>query len=1169
MPDTVPLVGPLLAELLNEASRAEGRDISDVAAASRQQEYAARLEILLRQTLDQVELLQTRLRESRNAEATAAAMSEEAARLRAELAALRDENTALKSSTSWRLTAPVRLLKARLDGLAARLKGPGVLARLVRSGPAVPAQVRAYPLPMPFTRAEPFRRQVRLVAFYLPQFHPIPENNEWWGEGFTEWTNVRRGRPRYKGHHQPLIPGDLGYYDLLRTSHIQELQAQLASNYGLEAFCFYFYWFAGKTLLEDPIRTFASNDAIQLPFCLCWANENWTRRWDGLDAEVLIAQHHSAEDDIGFIAHVAEYMRQPRYLRQDGKPVLLVYRPSLLPHPKQTVERWRAWCRANGVGEIVLLYVQSFEKVDPSAYGFDGAIEFPPNNTDPPLAQDVEDLEPGCAGKIYDYRVYPKRAQNYVDETYPLYRGVFPSWDNEARRPGRGASFHHSSPELYSEWLSHAVADTCARFRKVDQRLLFINAWNEWAEGAILEPDQRLGYANLQATRDALATAPAEGRGRIVLVVHDGYRHGAQMLALNMSRVLCEDLRLDLDIVFLRPGPLVREFEHYGRVWTLEGEDRQDPADLTQRLASAGVVGAICNTAVTGPFLAELSSRGVRCLALVHEMPALLEANGLRQAAEDVARGAELVVFAAKAVETAFREYVGGLPFSSLIQPQGLYKRNPIRSPAERADARKRVATRIGVPDSNKIVIGVGYADKRKGFDLFTQIAESVAKSQSAVSFVWLGALSPEASELLKRFGADSRVITTGFQLDTSEYYAAADAFALTSREDPYPSVVLEALDAGAPVVSFCGTGGIDDLIKRDLVVGVPAFDTDSFSRALLEAVNANLQARIEAGRTAIGETYDFRRYVYDLASHLISNTPRVSVVVPNFNYAHHLPARLRSVDEQSLAPYELIVLDDCSTDDSREVIESLLPALQTASRTIFNERNSGSVFMQWLRGAEAATGDLVWIAEADDLGEPEFLNTATVAFDDPSVVMSFVQSRQIDEAGRDLAPNYFQYTDDVSNDRWRHSYVADGVEEIRLGLSIKNTIPNVSGVLFRKSILLDVLRSNVDTLKGLRFAGDWFVYVKMLERGKIAYSSAPLNIHRRHSGGVTLGGLGERQLLEIVEIQRLVRDSVDVPAPLRDRAKAYAQELYVQFGLNDRPHTHVWEDERFAKFLN
>ncbi len=318
------------------------------------------------------------------------------------------------------------------------------------------APILAHPEPAPnyvaLSAKPPLEsRLARLVAFYLPQFHTIPENDLWWGEGFTEWSNVRPARPQYQGHYQPRLPDELGYYDLDAAPWMMRRQAELAQNYGLEGFCFYFYWFAGKRLLEKPIQTFAESDEIDFPFCLCWANENWSRRWDGLDSEILIAQDHSPEDDIAFIEHLSQYLRNPRYIRIDDRPVLLVYRPSLLPDAAATAERWRHWCRENGIGEIYLVYTQSFDKIDPKIIGFDAAVEFPPNNSGvPELPGQPVGLRTDFTGKLYDWRALANASQNYKPLEYKTFRGVNPSWDNTARRKSDGNNIVRCQPPRLS-----------------------------------------------------------------------------------------------------------------------------------------------------------------------------------------------------------------------------------------------------------------------------------------------------------------------------------------------------------------------------------------------------------------------------------------------------------------------------------------------------------------------------------------------------------------------------------------------------------------------------------------------------------------------------------------------------------------------------------------------
>jgi len=360
-----------------------------------------------------------------------------------------------------------------------------------------------------------------LVAFYLPQFHPIPENDAWWGTGFTEWRNVTRALPQFEGHAQPRLPGALGFYDL-RQVEVMRQQMQLARDYGVGAFCTYFYWFAGKTLLEQPLREWLSHPELDLPICLCWANENWSRRWDGRADDVLIGQRHSTDDDLAFIAYVAAYLRDPRYLRVDGKPMLLVYRPGLLPSAKDTAARWRGWCRDHGIGEIHLAYVQSFDRVDPASIGFDAAVEFPPNNTSlTPITGEQQLINPDFAGDVLDWRELARQAMAAKDPGYLLYPGVNPGWDNEPRRSGRGRVLYHASPRAYRDWLRKAVVS--ARERSGSAPLVFINAWNEWAEGAVLEPDTRLGHAWLEATREALLASREGTDTRPCVVVHAWY----------------------------------------------------------------------------------------------------------------------------------------------------------------------------------------------------------------------------------------------------------------------------------------------------------------------------------------------------------------------------------------------------------------------------------------------------------------------------------------------------------------------------------------------------------------------------------------------------------------------------------------------------------------------
>ncbi len=361
---------------------------------------------------------------------------------------------------------------------------------------------------------------VRLLAFYLPQFHPIPENDRWWGTGFTDWRNVAKARPLFRGHYQPHIPADLGFCDL-RVPEVREAQAALARGYGISGFCYYHYWFNGKRLLNRPFDDVLRSGKPDFPFCLCWANENWTRRWDGHDKEILIGQEHSLEDDRAHIRHLFAAFEDTRYIRVHGKPLFLVYRTGLLPAPERTADVWREAARAAGVGDLYLVRVESFaQEVDPRSIGFDAAVEFAPDfgvMGSAKLRRPQWDLRARVLHRLGKLRMLPRvyfehEVYSYDDlvarmlakrpRPYTWFRCVTPSWDNSARRARDAKIFHDSTPGRYEHWLRTVIQATVT----VDdeERLVFVNAWNEWAEGNHLEPDQRWGRAYLEATRRAI-----------------------------------------------------------------------------------------------------------------------------------------------------------------------------------------------------------------------------------------------------------------------------------------------------------------------------------------------------------------------------------------------------------------------------------------------------------------------------------------------------------------------------------------------------------------------------------------------------------------------------------------------------------------------------------------
>ncbi len=355
---------------------------------------------------------------------------------------------------------------------------------------------------------------IRPIAIHLPQFHPFPENDRWWGKGFTEWTNVTKAQPLFEGHYQPHLPADLGFYDL-RLQQVQIEQAALAKQYGIAGFCYYYYWFNGTRLMHTPLDNLLKSGQPDFPFMYCWANESWSRRWDGDDAEILIKHDYSEADDREHIRYLCrEVFADPRYIRVHGKPFFVIYRPGVIPNIRQMLRTWRDEAQQLGVGELYIGYMQGYQlKEDPLQMGFDVAIEFQPDfyNTPTPYAGssmeqllDKLHIRPSTfkQHRVISYPAYVQQMQSRPMPAYKQYPCVTPMWDNTARRKQGAFILHDSHPDVYEAWLRH-TRKTFKPYSE-EENFVFINAWNEWAEGNHLEPCQRWGHAYLEATKKAL-----------------------------------------------------------------------------------------------------------------------------------------------------------------------------------------------------------------------------------------------------------------------------------------------------------------------------------------------------------------------------------------------------------------------------------------------------------------------------------------------------------------------------------------------------------------------------------------------------------------------------------------------------------------------------------------
>jgi glycosyltransferase involved in cell wall biosynthesis len=627
-------------------------------------------------------------------------------------------------------------------------------------------------------------------------------------------------------------------------------------------------------------------------------------------------------------------------------------------------------------------------------------------------------------------------------------------------------------------------------------------------------------------TRRALSRASdlSRDRGTIVVVSHDAELGGAQQVVRTFADWLLATTKYEVKLVTMRGGAFSGKFKEIADTFDIglhsQGLSEEELAEKLRGWAGPDVKAVFLNSAASGGFL-KYWRDDTPVVAFIHELPKLL--NSLKEELALIKERATTVIGGSEAVRHA-------------LQHQFSIKKDKLRTvygfieaiaPAQLVDFEgKRAAKReIGLDEDTFVVAGCGVLHWRKSPDKFVEVAAKVvAEYGPETQFVWVGG-GPDQNEcerLVKAKGLEKNVRFTGYEPDIMRFLNAADLFLLPSEEDPFPLVGLYAAMALAPIVCFEKAGGMPEFVARGCGQAVPFRDVEAMAKAVLDyARNGDLQRREgEAGRALVEAEYTIRTTGPQLLHHIREAAglmPYLSVVVPNYNYENYLPERLQSIANQTFQDFELILLDDRSTDGSIKILEEWTRK-RPGTRLVINEKNTGSPFAQWLRGMELAESELIWIAEADDACKPELLSTLLPSFEDRNVFLGYVKSVPIGSGGEVLGDYEASYLNRIADGRWSKPYVASDSEEAEEGLGIANCIPNASSVVFRRFRPEAAFEA---TVKSMRLCGDWFFYLRAMRGGLVAYSEQSLNLHRRHAETVTKSTEGTQRYFQEFAVVR------------------------------------------------
>ncbi|MEM9010553.1 MAG: glycosyltransferase [Pseudomonadota bacterium] len=663
-------------------------------------------------------------------------------------------------------------------------------------------------------------------------------------------------------------------------------------------------------------------------------------------------------------------------------------------------------------------------------------------------------------------------------------------------------------------------------------------------------------YLGRLAAGETPSLHPAEGRlsrrgGTILLVTHDMHVGGAQRVARSLAAWLLSHTRYDVRIVAVADGDVRARFEAVAPVFCLA--DRAHGGALEEKLrafAGGDVVAIFANSVASGAFFDHWPAP-TPAIAWLHEMPKMLARHESRLATI-VARCAH-IVSGSPAVEAALVSRFDVPAEQVTTVPPFVEVPDSLPTEAEKAAARRE----LGIAEDQVLICGCGVMHWRKRPDLFIEVAAHVAEQVGQTAqFLWIGdgedreACAARIAEL----GLDDTVRLFGFAEDVNAILRLADVFLLPSEEDPFPLVCLNAALAGAPIVCFAEAGGMEGFVTGGAGVAVPHLDAAAMAKATLAYLRDAPRRRADGARARAkvldGHTVD--RIGPALLHHLrqaAGLAPAVSVVLPNYNCGPYLEARLTSIRAQSFQDFELILLDDASTDGSEEMLEQEAER-RPGSTLLLRQENGASPFAQWLAGMDAASAELVWLAEADDWADPDFLAALLPHFDDRNVRLAHTASVPVDAAGDPLGAYDALYLDRIAPGRWQQSFIATDQEEATAGLGLANTIPNASAVMLRRFQPSPEERAE---LSAMRLAGDWLFYLMALRGGFLSYEARPLNYHRRHGETQTARLEGTADYFrETAKVHQWIARTWQRPMEARDKARRFVEGDLQRFDITD-----------------